>query len=119
MPQADAFDVMVQLSKAVPKDVTHDVLEMDVARNGHVTLQGTVPSVADAQNIAEKMREHRCFKDVKVSRTIQFSAEKQKYTLELDLKCDKGKKKVDKDKAEAGQSPSSTASSKPEKETDK
>ncbi len=117
MPQADAFDVMVQLSKAVPKDIIHDVLEMDVARNGHVTLQGTVPSVADAQNLAEKMREHRCFRDVKVSRTIQFSAEKQKYTLEFDLKCDKAKKKAD--KAEASPSPSSTASSKPEKETDK
>ena len=117
LPQADAFDVMVQLSKAVPKEVVHDVLELDVARNGHVTIQATVPSVADSQTIAEKMREHRCFKDVKVSRTIQLSAEKQKYTLEFELKCDKAKKKTD--KTEAGQSPSGTASAKPEKETGK
>lgn len=118
LPQADAFDVMVQLSKAVPSGVTHDVLEFDVARNGHVTLQGTVPSVADAQNIAEKMKEHRCFKDVKVSRTIQFSAEKQKYVLEFDLKCEKEKKKPKADAAAADSaSPSTTA--KPEKETGK
>src|SRR5205814_2952392 len=38
LPQADAFDVMVQLSKAVPKEVVHDVLEFDVARNGHVNI---------------------------------------------------------------------------------
>jgi general secretion pathway protein L len=119
MPQADAFDVMVQLSKAVPKEIIHDVLEMDVARNGHVTIQGTVPSVADSQTVLEKMKEHRCFKDPKVSRTIQISADKQKYTLEFDLKCEKAKKKTDKEKAEAGQSPSSTASARPEKETGK
>ena len=117
MPQADAFDVMVQLSKSVPKEITHDVLEMDVARNGHVTIQGTVPSVADAQTVLEKMKEHRCFKDPKISRTIQLSAEKQKYTLEFDLKCEKAKKKPE--KTEAGASPSSTASAKPEKESGK
>ncbi len=48
MPRVDAFDVMVQLSKAVPEEITHDVLELDVNR-GHVTLQGVVPSVSDAQ----------------------------------------------------------------------
>jgi general secretion pathway protein L len=116
MPQVDAFDVMVQLSKAVPKDVIHDVLEFDVARNGHVTLQGTVPSVADAQNIAEKMRENRCFKDVKVTRTIQFSADKQKYTLEFDLKCEKKKEEKKEKKPEAEESPSASASVKPEKD---
>lgn len=115
MPQADAFDVMVQLSKAVPKDVKHDVLELDMARNGHVRLEGTVPSVADAQTIAEKMKEHRCFKDVKISRTIQFSADKQKYTLEFDKKCTKKKeaeKDKDKEKSDASESPTSSPTGK-------
>lgn len=120
MPQADGFDVMVQLSKAVPKDVKHDVLEMDLARNGHVKIEATVPSVSDAQNIAEKMKEHRCFRDVKVTRTIQFAADKQKYTLELDLKCEKKKKASDKDKekdkAEPADSASSSPTAKPEKD---
>jgi general secretion pathway protein L len=92
MPHADAFDVMVQLSKAVPKELTHDVVEFDVAR-GHVTIQGVVPTVSDAQTIAENMKEHKCFKDVKVARTSQFTEGKTKYTLELDVKCDTAKKK--------------------------
>lgn len=119
MPQADAFDVMVQLSKAVPADVKHDVLEMDMARNGHVRIEATVPSVADAQNIAEKMKEHRCFRDVKVTRTIQVAADKQKYTIELDKKCDKKKATSadkDKDKSDAGASPTSSATGKADKE---
>ena len=118
LPGADAFDVMVKLSEAVPKEVVHDVLELDYARNNHVTLQGTVPSVADAQNIAEKMKEHRCFKDVKVSRTIQYSADKQKYTLELDVKCEKEKKKP-KEKTDAEESPSASATAKGDKESGK
>ncbi|WP_438017450.1 pilus assembly protein PilM [Sorangium sp. So ce315] len=92
MPRVDAFDVMVQLSKAVPKEITHDVLELDVNR-GHVTIQGVVPSVSDAQLIADHMKEHRCFRDVKISRTSQFTEGRHKYVLELDLRCEDKKKK--------------------------
>jgi general secretion pathway protein L len=81
---------MVQLSKAVPKELTHDVVELDVAR-GHVVIQGTVPTVSDAQTISENMKEHKCFKDVKIARTSQFSEGKTKYVLELDIKCDSKK----------------------------
>ncbi|WP_437967645.1 pilus assembly protein PilM [Sorangium sp. So ce260] len=112
MPRVDAFDVMVQLSKAVPKEITHDVLELDVNR-GHVTLQGVVPSVSDAQIIADHMKEHRCFRDVKVGRTSQFTEGKHKYVLELDLKCeDKKKKKTG--AADAADSASAGAPEKPE-----
>lgn len=106
MPRVDAFDVMVQLSKAVPKEVTHDVLELDVNR-GHVTLQGTVPSVSDAQAIAEKLKEHRCFRDVKVGRTTQYVENKQKYVLEFELRCEdkKAKKKGSGAEAEGTASP--------------
>ncbi|MEJ7733604.1 MAG: pilus assembly protein PilM [Polyangiaceae bacterium] len=94
MPRVDGFDVMVQLSRAVPRDVVHDVLDFDLAR-GHVNIQGVVPTKRDADDIAEKMKEHRCFKDVKVPNTTPYgSAEsgKQKYTLSFDIKCDKEKK---------------------------
>lgn len=93
MPHADAFDVMVQLSNAVPKELTHDVVELDVSR-GHVAIQGVVPTVSDAQTISENMKAHKCFKDVKVARTSQFTEGKTKYTLEFDIKCDTKKKKT-------------------------
>jgi general secretion pathway protein L len=114
MPRVDAFDVMVQLSKAVPQEVTHDVLDLDVTKN-HVTIQGTVPSVSDAQAIADKLKEHRCFRDVKVGRTTQFVEGKQKYVLELELRCeDKKKKKGGGDKGGAEPEGSAAASQKPE-----
>ena len=33
---------------------------------------------------------HKCFKDVKISRTSQFTEGKQKYVLEFDLRHDHG-----------------------------
>jgi len=92
LPRADAFDVMVKLSEIVPKETTHDVLEFELNR-GHVQIQGTVPSIPDAQAIADKMKEHKCFKDVKITRTAQFTEGKQKYVLEFDVKCQDAKKK--------------------------
>ncbi len=91
MPRVDAFDVMVELSKAVPHDVVHDVAELDVAR-GHAVIQGLVPVGGNAQetadNIATAMKQNTCFRDVKVQRTTQAGPEKQKYILEMDLRCE-------------------------------
>lgn len=107
LPRADAFDVMVQLAKAVPEDVVHDVLDFDVQRN-HVTIQGAVPSVTDAQKIVDGLKEHRCLKESKGVRTSQFGPDRLKYTVELDLKCD------DKKKAGAGAAASASAGVAPE-----
>jgi len=93
MPQVDAFDVMVALSKAVPKEVVHDVVDFDVSR-GHATIQGIVPSVGDAETISKNLKDNnKCLKDVKIARTSQFAEGKQKYVFEFDVKCEEKKKK--------------------------
>lgn len=113
MPHVDAFDAMVALSKSVPPDIVHDVVELDASR-GHVIIQGTVPTVGDAENISKAMKDaNKCFKDVKIARTSQFTEGKQKYVLELDLKCEEKKKPAD---AAAAGSAQAAASAKPEKE---
>lgn len=87
MPHVDAFDVMVELSKAVPADVKHDVEELDVQR-GHVRLTGIVGTTAEAQQIATKLGEHACFSDVKTSKVTQvINGDSQKYVIEFDLRC--------------------------------
>jgi general secretion pathway protein L len=87
MPHADAFDVMVQLSKAVPSSMVHDVEELEIQK-GHVVLRGVVGSIPDAQAIASALGENRCFSDVKIKNTTQqVGSDRQKYLLEMDLKC--------------------------------
>ncbi len=108
LPHADAFDVLVQLSKAVPKEMVHDVAEFDVSR-GHVVIQGIVPTVSDAQTVSENMKEHKCFKDVKIARTSQYAGDRTKYVLEFDLKCEAKKKKPAASEPESSAQPASTA----------
>jgi general secretion pathway protein L len=113
LPHVDAFDVMVQLSQAVPETMTHDVEELDVQR-GHVTIHGIVPTIPDAQQIATSLKAVRCFQDVKIVRTNQeLGSDRQKYTMEFDLKCPvEGKEKAS-SAGSASATPSSSPGAKP------
>ena len=87
MPHADAFDVMVELSRAVPVAVTHDVEELELSRE-HVKLEGIVGSAAEAQQVADAVKQNRCFADVKVTKVSQvINGTRQKYVMEADLRC--------------------------------
>jgi general secretion pathway protein L len=107
LPRADAFDLLVQLSQAVPEGLTHDIEDLDIQR-GHVTVHGIVPSIPDAQQIATQLKNVRCFQDVKIVRTNQeLGSDRQKYSMELDIKCPT----EGKDKASTAQGAPSTSSS--------
>ncbi len=97
-PAVDAFDVMVEISKAVPSSVTHDIEELDMQRN-HVKITGVVGSAEDAQTILANLKNVRCFNDAKISKVTQvINSDRQKYVLELEVKCadaTKAKKKTE------------------------
>ena len=92
MPKLDAFDAMVAISDVVPSKITHDIEEFDF-KKGHVTIHGIVPTIPDAQNIANKLATKPCFKNVKIVRTNQVvNQDRQKYVLEFELNCRHKKK---------------------------
>jgi general secretion pathway protein L len=98
MPHADAFDIMVRLSDAVPPSMKHDIEELDVQK-GHVLVRGIVGSIPDAQSIQATLAEDRCLSDVKLKSTTQaVGSDRQKYLLELDLKCPEDAKPTTKKK---------------------
>jgi general secretion pathway protein L len=83
----DAFDVMVDLSTAIPMSVVHDIEELDVDR-GHVKVNGIAGTTADTQSISSKMAENRCVSDAKIAKVSQVvNGDRQKYVLEFDIKC--------------------------------
>jgi general secretion pathway protein L len=115
MPHADAFDIMVRLSQAIPTTMKHDIEELEVQK-GHVTIRGIVGTVADAQTIQSTLAEDKCLSDVKMkSATQQVGTDRQKYVMEMDLRCPEdvhgaaAKKKGD---SASGASPSSSAGGK-------
>lgn len=108
MPQVDGFDVMVELSKAIPDTVIHDVEELDLSR-GHVRLNGIVNTTGDASLVRDKLSQHRCVSNAKIAKVTQVvNGTRQKYVLEFDVKCPEEipKKKTataSADKAETGE----------------
>jgi general secretion pathway protein L len=113
MPRADAFDVMVQLSEAVQEGVVHDIEELDVQR-GHVTVHGIAPTIPDAQQIATQLKSVRCFQDVKIVRTNQeVGGDRQKYTMEFDIKCPSENKDKGAAAAASSAAPSAPPGAKP------
>jgi len=101
MPHADAFDVMVRLSEAVPQAVTHDVEELDVV-NGRVTIRGIAGSIPEAQSIATALGENKCMSDVKIKSTTQaVGGDRQKYVMEFQLKCPEDAKPASKKKGDS------------------
>jgi general secretion pathway protein L len=108
MPQVDAFDVIVELSKVIPTSMVHDIEEFDMQR-GHVKITGVVGSTADAQSIATEIGKHSCVKDAKIAKITQLiNSDRQKYVLELDVRCGDdaaAKKKSDKPSDDAAKEP--------------
>lgn len=101
MPYMDAFDVVVEISGAVPEAITHDIEEFDMQKE-HVKLTAIVGSAAEAQEIVAKLKDHRCFQEVRLGKVTQVvNSDRQKYGLEWDVRCpedqsSKAKKKTDK-----------------------
>jgi general secretion pathway protein L len=106
MLHADGFDVMVRLSEAIPSSMKHDIDELDLQK-GHVLVRGVVGSIPDAQSIASTLSDDKCLNDVKIKSTTQaVGGDRQKYALEMDLKCPEDVKDVPKKKG----SPAANAS---------
>jgi general secretion pathway protein L len=92
-PELDAFDLALLLASQIPKELQHDIDELELQR-GHVKLQGVVNSTEDAQKIAESLKRERCLKDVNISKITQVvKSSRQKYSMEFDVRCHDEKKK--------------------------
>jgi general secretion pathway protein L len=94
----DAFDVVIELSKTIPTTITHDIEEFDMQR-GHVKIQGVLGTASEAQSVATDVAKVRCLQEAKLGKVTQaINSDRQKYVLDIDVKCPddkKKKKKVD------------------------
>jgi type IV pilus assembly PilM-like protein len=86
-PELDGFDIMVEVSKAIPEDIVHDIDEFDV-QGDKVKLFGIVSVTDEAERIHDELGKHPCFKNVTLSKISQVvNSNRQKYTLTFDVAC--------------------------------
>jgi general secretion pathway protein L len=91
-PELDGFDVMVEMSKAIPEEITHDIDEFDV-QGDKAKLLGIVSATDEAERIKDELGKHRCFKNVNLAKISQVvNSTRQKYTMTFDVICDADKK---------------------------
>jgi general secretion pathway protein L len=93
LPRADAMDVLVQISELIPTGtMKHDIEKLDVSRQPSggfkVTIQGVAPTGADVSTIESNLKAFRCFQNPTVTKkTKAIADDRQKYTLETELRC--------------------------------
>jgi general secretion pathway protein L len=108
LPQMDAFDVIIELSKTIPGTITHDIEEFDMQR-GHVKIQGVLGTASEAQSVATDIAKVKCLQEAKLGKvTQQINSDRQKYVLDIDVKCPdekKKKKKPDETAEKSGEKP--------------
>ncbi len=92
-PKMDSFDVLYRFNEAIPKSIKHDINEFDCQRSTqsgimHVVVNGEVPKVQDAEDLATALKAVKCFQDVKTVRVSQaVGSDAQKYHIEWDVRC--------------------------------
>jgi len=93
MPRADAMDVLVQISELIPTDkMKHDIEKLEVGRavagGSRVIISGIAPTGADVSTIEGNLKTYRCFVNPTVTKkTKAIADDRQKYTLETELRC--------------------------------
>ncbi len=93
MPQWTALDALLEVSNAMPDDITHDVqrMQIDLAQDrseGHFELQGLVGSVDETERIRTALAGIECFQNLQHSGATTPAADgRRQYRLEADVRC--------------------------------
>ncbi len=84
----DAFDVVEQVSKRIPREINHEIDSIDI-RPGRTQIQGRVDQRRDADAIEAALSEwDACFSKVQVTRTTPAVREKRlQYTMDIETRC--------------------------------
>lgn len=93
MPQWTALDALLEVSNAIPEDITHDVqrMQIDLAQDrseGHFELQGVVGTVDETERIRSALAGIECFQNLQHSGATTPAADgRRQYRLEADVRC--------------------------------
>lgn len=87
-PVVDGFDICLTLAKVIPKEIQHDIAELDFVKN-NVKLSGIVDSNEEAQAVADALKKQPCYEDVKIVKVTKVvRSERQKYAMEFQIRCE-------------------------------
>ncbi|MCA9582601.1 MAG: hypothetical protein KC416_12460, partial [Myxococcales bacterium] len=93
IPEFDAYDTLEMISSKIPPDIKHDVKKLtieldDDGKEGRFELRGTVPSIAERDQVASLIGEHKCIHDLQKGTTSAApGGAGVSYPLEATIRC--------------------------------
>ena len=93
LPKFDAYEALDAISSLIPPEITHDTrrLHIELDEDGHggrFSLEGTVASVAERDQIAAAIDGHDCFQDIEKGRTTPGPGNQGlNYQIEAKIRC--------------------------------
>ena len=89
-PETTAFDILLEISKRIPKEVTVDVNKIDI-RAKKTTITGEIDNAGDIDTITTALKDFSCFKEIKQGNVKQITArdgrQRREFTLDIDTTC--------------------------------
>jgi general secretion pathway protein L len=86
LPKATAFDLLGEISKRIPEDVTVDVTDLDI-RPKKVTIRGTIDSGPSVDEMVAQLKQIECFEEITKGPVTEVSGGAKQFLLNISSKC--------------------------------
>lgn len=86
LPKATAFDLLGEISKRVPENITLDITDLDI-RPKKVTIRGTIDSGPSVDEMMAQLKQIDCFEDIVKGPVTEVSGGAKQFLLTISSKC--------------------------------
>ncbi|HXU80340.1 MAG TPA: pilus assembly protein PilM [Polyangia bacterium] len=86
IPKATAYDLLGELSKRIPPNITLDITDLDI-RPKKVTIRGTIDSATSVDDMVGQLKQIDCFEEITKGPVTEVSGGSKQFLLTINSKC--------------------------------
>jgi general secretion pathway protein L len=86
IPKATAFDLLGEISKHTPPNITVDITDLDI-RPKKTTIRGTIDSATSVDDMVTQLKQIDCFEEISKGPVTEVSGGNKQFILTITSKC--------------------------------
>jgi len=86
IPKATAFDLLGEISKHTPPNITLDITDLDI-RPKKTTIRGTIDSATSVDDLVAQLKQIDCFEEINKGPVTEVSGGQKQFLLTINSKC--------------------------------
>jgi general secretion pathway protein L len=86
IPKATAFDLLGEISKHTPPNITVDITDLDI-RPKKTTIRGTIDSATSVDDMVTQLKQIDCFEEISKGPVTEVSGGSKQFILTVTSKC--------------------------------